>query len=62
MKQKLLALAALASMYATASLAAIPTAVTDAIDDGVADGTTLAYALLTFAVTIGVIMFIKRKV
>lgn len=41
--------------------AAVPSGVTDAIDTGTADGQTIAYALLVFAVTIGVIMYLKRR-
>jgi len=43
------------------ALAAVPEGVTSAIDTGTADGQTIAYALLVFAVTIGVIMYLKRR-
>lgn len=43
------------------ALAAVPAGVTDAIDTGTSDGQTIAYALLVFAVTIGVIMYLKRR-
>jgi len=61
MKAKLQALAALASMQAMSVFAAVPADVTTAISDGTADGKTIAYALLGFAVTVGVIMYLKRK-
>jgi len=43
------------------AFAALPPGVQDAIDTGTADGKTIAYALLVFAVTIGVIMYLKRR-
>jgi hypothetical protein len=61
MKSKLQRLAALASLTTANAMAAVPEAVTAAITDGTADGKTLAFALLAFAVAIGVIMYIKRK-
>lgn len=61
MKMKLAALAALGAMYGTSAMAALDPAVQAAIDVGTADGKTLAYSLLAFAVAIGVIVYIKRK-
>lgn len=61
MKKKLARLAALGSVWAGNAMAAVPADVTTAITDGTADGKTIAYALLGFAVAVGVIMFIKRK-
>lgn len=61
MKSKLQRLAALATLGAGNAMAAVPVDVTTAISDGLADGKTIAYSLLAFAVAIGVIMFIKRK-
>jgi len=43
------------------ALAAVPADVTSAITDGVADGKTIAYALLAFAVAVGVVMYLKRR-
>lgn len=55
-------LAAAGVMFvSSAAHAAIDPAVTTAISDGTADGKTVAYALLAFAVAVGVVMYIKRK-
>lgn len=61
MKRKLQALAALAASAAASVQAAVPAAVTDAIADGLSDGTTVAWGLLGFAITVGLIMHIKRR-
>lgn len=47
--------------FSVSAFAAVPAAVTTAIDEGAADGKTIAYALLTMAVAVGVVMWIKRK-
>lgn len=60
-RSKLQYVLAVASVYAGSALAEVPAAVTTAIDGGLADGKTIAYALLAFAISIGVIMYIKRK-
>jgi hypothetical protein len=60
LKQTAAALALVPVMVGSA-LAEVPAEVTAAITDGTADGKTIAYGLLSFAVIIGVIMMIKRK-
>lgn len=61
MKKLYSASVALLGLFAVQAQAAVPAAVTTAITDGTADGTTIGYALLSFAVVVGVIMYIKRK-
>lgn len=59
---KILALVSSALLFVSVEAsAAIDPAVTTAITDGTADGKTVAYALLAFAVAVGVVMYIKRK-
>lgn len=62
MKKHLQHLAALSIIAAGNVMAAVPAEVTTAIEDGVADGKSIAYALLTFAIAVGVIMYIKGRV
>lgn len=61
MKKLFTAIAAAFAFTSLQALAAVPAGVTDAIDTGTTDGQTIAYALLVFAVTIGVIMYLKRR-
>lgn len=61
LKNQLRAAALASFVLAGNAMAAVPAEVTTAITDGMADGKTIAYALLGLAITIGVIMFIKRK-
>lgn len=61
LKKSALAFATSATVFAGQAFAAIPAEVTDAITAGTAEGKTLAYSLLAFAVIIGVVLYIKRK-
>lgn len=61
MLKEIRSLVVLASLSAAPAFAAVPAEVTTAISDGLSDGKTIAYALLGFAIAIGVVMFIKRK-
>lgn len=51
----------LVAMAPVSAFAAVPVAVTTAITDATADGSTIAFALLTFAIAVGVILYLKRK-
>lgn len=61
LKKSAVALGTSLTVAAGQAFAAIPAEVTAAITEGTADGKTLAYALLAFAVVIGVVLYIKRK-
>lgn len=61
MKKQASALVVFLTGLVAQAQAAVPVDVTTAISDGLADGKTIAYGLLGFAVAVGVIMFIKRK-
>lgn len=52
---------AVLGMTAMNAWAVVPAEVQTEIDTGTADGKTIAYSLLVFAIAVGVIMFIKRK-
>lgn len=43
------------------AMAAVDPAVTTAITDATADGGTIAGALLVFAISVGVVLYLKRK-
>lgn len=49
------------AVMANNALAAVPVEVTTAITDATTDGKTIGYALLGFAVAVGVIFYLKRR-
>lgn len=50
-----------ASLFAVQSQAAVDPAITTAITGGTTDGTTIAGALLVFVISVGVVLYLKRK-
>lgn len=61
LNKKLAAVGTALTVWGSNALAAVPADVTTAITEGVADGKTIGYLLLGFAVAIGVIMYLKRR-
>jgi hypothetical protein len=61
MKKLVAVLSTAALVLSSNAMAAVDPAVTAAIDSGTADGTSIASALLVFAVAVGVVLYIKRK-
>lgn len=61
MKKLVATLGAAATAFASNVMAAVDPAVTTAITDATADGKAIAGALLVFAITVGVVLYIKRK-
>lgn len=61
MKKLAATLGSAAALFAANSQAAVDPAITTAITGGTTDGVAIAGALLVFVISVGVVLYLKRK-